>query len=55
MKLYGQICSVVTAAALFITASPIAGGFNADAATNVSVSPDIPYEINGGKFEGWGS
>lgn len=55
MKLIGKLCSAVTAAAMLLSLTPCIRYDSADAATNVSISPDIPYEINGGKFEGWGS
>ncbi|MBR4102063.1 MAG: discoidin domain-containing protein [Oscillospiraceae bacterium] len=54
MKWYQRMISAITAAALI---SPFAIGqdFDALSAQTVVISPYNTYEINGGKFEGWGT
>ena len=54
MKLFSKAAALVAAASMVV---PFIGTFppSANAAANVTISPNNTYEINKGIFEGWGS
>ncbi|MCR4643881.1 MAG: discoidin domain-containing protein [Oscillospiraceae bacterium] len=54
MKMIKRITAFLCAAALALPALS-AAGINANAATNVTLSPESIYPINDGVFEGWGT
>ena len=55
MKLFKRIFSTAAAAAVLSTVAAVMPAQEASAATIVIVSPYDVYDINGGKFEGWGT
>ncbi len=55
MKIRKKILSFITSGSLLMTMIGISPSDHADAATSIPISPLSTYEINGGKFEGWGS
>ena len=55
MYLIRRICSAAAALTVFASVLTAVPRAEADAATTVTVSPYDVYEINGGKFEGWGT
>lgn len=55
MKLIRRICSAAAALTVFASVLTAVPYTEADAAATVTVSPYDVYEINGGKFEGWGT
>ena len=54
MKIIARAAAVVLSAAVAVP-SFFGTGFKADAATTVTLSPYSTYDINDGKFEGWGT
>ena len=56
MKLVSRVFAAVASAAVLLPSLVWSGvGIKSDAATSVVISPYNTYEINGGKFEGWGT
>ncbi|MCR5599627.1 MAG: discoidin domain-containing protein [Ruminococcus sp.] len=55
MKLLKRICSAAAALTVFAAVFSVMPKDDSFAATIVTVSPYDVYEINGGKFEGWGT
>ena len=55
MKLFRRILSAAAAMTVFATTFAAAPMSESAAATVVTVSPYDVYDINGGKFEGWGT
>lgn len=55
MKILRKICSAAAAMAVLTSMTSALPAFEASAATNISLSPYDVYDINGGKFEGWGT
>ncbi|WP_303834350.1 discoidin domain-containing protein [Ruminococcus flavefaciens] len=55
MKLLRRIGSAAAAMAVLTSMSSVIPAFEANAAATVSLSPYDVYDINGGKFEGWGT
>ena len=54
MRIITRAAAVLLSAAVAMP-SFIGTGFKADAATTISLSPYSVYDINDGKFEGWGT
>ncbi|MBR5165733.1 MAG: discoidin domain-containing protein [Ruminococcus sp.] len=54
MRMIARVAAVLLSAAVAVP-SFIGTGFKADAATTVTLSPYSVYDINDGKFEGWGT
>lgn len=54
MRIIKKFCSAAAMAVLASMSSAMPA-FEADAASTVSLSPYDVYDINGGKFEGWGT
>lgn len=55
MRIIKKFCSAAAAMAVLASMSSALPAFEADAASTVSLSPYDVYDINGGKFEGWGT
>ena len=55
MKLFRRILSAAAAMTVFATTFAAVPMSESAAATVVTVSPYDVYDINGGKFEGWGT
>lgn len=55
MKKFGKTISAALALSMMLTSSQLVNPFTADAAVSVSISPYDKYEINDGKFQGWGT
>ncbi|MBP5378215.1 MAG: alpha-L-arabinofuranosidase, partial [Ruminococcus sp.] len=55
MKILKRIWSAAAAMAVLTSVSTVMPAFEANAATTIGLSPYDVYDINGGKFEGWGT
>lgn len=55
MSILKKLVSALSAAGMMLNIAALPEPFSAYAASNVSISPYQVYDINGGRFEGWGS